>query len=72
MGLHNEIRLPISKVITPEMFVQFAVKMTYPELWKEKMGDGRVAEFNKTVKNGCIAVPKDKWNEQDKCDLFFI
>lgn len=35
-----------------------------------KMGDGRVAEFNKTVKNGCIAVPKDKWNEQDKCDLF--
>lgn len=72
VGLHNEIRLPISKVITPEMFVQFAVKMTYPELWKEKMGDGRVAEFNKTVKNGCIAVPKDKWNEQDKYDLFFI
>ena len=54
------------------MLVQFAVKMTHPELWKEKMGDGRVAEFHKTVKNCCIAVPKDKWNEQDKYDLFFI
>ena len=46
--------------------------MTYPELWKEKMRDGRIAEFNKTVKNGCIVVPNDKWNEQDKYDLFFV
>lgn len=70
IGLHNEIRLPASKILTPEMFTQFAIKMTYPELWKEKMDDSKIAEINKTVKRTCENIPKDKWSELDKCDLF--
>lgn len=70
IGLHNEIRLPISKILTPEMFTQFAVKMAFPELWKEKIGDSKIAEFNRLSKNACEDVPKEKWSEIDKYDLF--
>lgn len=70
IGLHNEIRLPISKILTPEMFAQFAIKMAYPELWKEKMDDSKIVEFNRTVKKACEDLPKEKWSEIDKYDLF--
>lgn len=71
VGLHNEIRFPISRELTPEMFAQIAIKMTYPELWREKIEKNEILESFKTVKKGCIEVPKKNWSELDKCDLFF-
>lgn len=72
VGLHNEIRFPISKILTPEMFAQIAVKMTYPVLWKEKIAQNNIWEFQKTVKKGCKDVAKEEWTDIDKYDLFFI
>lgn len=72
VGLHNEIRFPISKILTPEMFAQLAVKMTYPELWRKKMAQNDILEFQKMVKKGCENVSKEMWSELDKCDLFFV
>lgn len=71
VGLHNEIRFPISKILTPEMFAQVAVKMTYPVLWREKLGQKDIFDFQKIVKNDCEEVSNDKWSEIDKWDLFF-
>lgn len=71
VGLHNEIRFPISKILTPEMFVQVAVKMTYPILWREKLEQKDIFNFQKFVKNDCKEVSNDKWSEIDKWDLFF-
>lgn len=71
VGLYNEIRFPISMILTPEMFAQLAVKMTYPVVWKEKVRQNDIQEFQKTVKKGCEEISSDKWSEIDKCDLFF-
>ena len=71
VGLHNEIRFPISRELTPEMFAQIAIKMTYPELWREKIEKNEILESFKIVKKGCVEVPKENWSELDKCDLFF-
>lgn len=72
VGLHNEIRFPIAKILTPEMFAQIVVKMTYPEVWKKMMEQNGIKEFYKMVKKGCKDVPKNRWSELDKCDLFFL
>lgn len=54
------------------MFAQIAVKMTYPVLWKEKIAQNNIWEFQKTVKKGCKDVAKEEWTDIDKYDLFFI
>lgn len=71
VGLHNEIRFPVSIELTPEMFAQIAIKITYPELWREKIEKNEILESFKTIKKGCIEIPKKNWSELDKCDLFF-
>ena len=45
---------------------------TYPVLWKEKIAQNNIWEFQKTVKKGCKDVAKEEWTDIDKYDLFFI
>lgn len=71
IGLHNEIRFPVSKILTPDMFAQIAIRMTYPVDWKKKIDQNSILEFQKTVKSGCKDVSTDKWSDIDKLDLFF-
>ena len=36
IGIHNDIRIPISLILTPEMFTEFIVKMVYRKEWLYK------------------------------------
>lgn len=72
IGLHNEIRIPVSKVLTPEMFAAFVVKMVYYQLWKDKKDKTYIVEFYSSVKKGSEAVGLDFFSEIDKQDLYMI
>lgn len=72
IGLYNELRIPVSIILTPEQFTEFSVKMTYRELWKEKYDKREIYEFHKQVKRGCESVDDRYWSKDDKLDLFII
>lgn len=72
IGLHNELRIPVSKVLTPEQFTEFSIKMTYRTLWVEMYKNGRISEFHKQVKQGCEKVNDKYWSEEDKLDLYVV
>lgn len=72
IGLHNELRIPVSIVLTPEQFTEFSIKMTYRELWKEMYEKGEISEFHKQVKRGCESVDERYWSEEDRLDLFLV
>lgn len=72
IGLHNEMRIPVSKVLTPEMFTAFVVKMVYYQLWKDKKDKTYLVEFYSSVKKGSEAVSLDFFSEVDKQDLYMI
>lgn len=72
VGLHNELRIPVSKVLTPDQFAEFSVKMTYRELWKEKYDQKIIYEFHKQVKRKCESVNEKYWSANDQLDLFLV
>lgn len=72
IGLHNDLRIPVSIVLTSEQFAEFSIKMTYRELWKEMYEKGNISEFHKQVKRGCESVDERYWSKEDKLDLFLV
>lgn len=72
IGLHNELRIPVSKILTPEQFTEFSVKMTYRALWVEMFKKGEISEFHKQVKQGCEKVDDKYWSIEDKLDLYMV
>lgn len=70
IGIHNDIRIPISLILTPEMFTEFIVKMVYRKEWLYKKNDNYFVDFHSSVKKGCKPVIIDFLSDLDKLDLY--
>lgn len=70
IGIHNEIRIPISILLTPEMFTEFVVKMVYRQMWLKFKDDNYFVDFHNSSKSRCDAIDLKFWSEMDKKDLF--
>lgn len=72
IGLGNEMRIPVSIVLTPEMFVMFAIKMAYPEVWKKYESNNAIIEMHNTFKKQCDKIQRAYWSDKDQKDLYII
>lgn len=72
IGLGNEMRIPVSIVLTPEMFVMFAIKMAYPDVWKKYESENAIIEMHNTFKKQCDKIKKAYWSDKDQRDLYII
>ena len=70
IGIHNDIRIPISLILTPEMFTEFIVKMVYRKEWLDKKNDNYFVDFHSALKKGCEPVDIEHLSELDKLDLY--
>lgn len=70
IGIGNDIRIPLSIILSPEMFILFSIKMTYPEKWKIVCNHNAVREIMNTFKSKCEKVDNKYWSEIDMKDLF--
>jgi len=70
IGIHNEIRIPISILLTPEMFTEFVVKMVYRQKWLKFKDENYFVDFHNSSKSRCDAIDLKFWSEMDKKDLF--
>lgn len=72
IGLGNEMRIPVSIILTPEMFVLFSIKMAYPVFWKNYAHDHSIMEMHSSFKQRCDKVHKDYWSDIDQKDLYLL
>ena len=72
IGIGNEIRIPLSIILTPEMFVLFSIKMAYPDKWIYVCHNNAIVEIMNTFKSKCEKVNNKYWSEIDMKDLFII
>jgi hypothetical protein len=70
IGLNNEIRIPSSLRLTPEMFTSFAIKMTYPQLWRDKSSDSKLSQWHSEYKRICNKVDAAFMQDSDLLDLY--
>lgn len=73
IGMNENVRIASSKIITPLKFTKFCVKNTYYENWKSQfeLDPNFTTEVIK-MKNDCLPLPPDKWNELEKNDLHLM
>jgi hypothetical protein len=70
VGIGNEIRVSSSLILSPEMFTMFAVKMTYPDIWKAHCSDTKIQQCHADYKKQCEKVQEGYWDKTDQLDLF--
>lgn len=70
IGLGNEVRIPLSIILTPEMFVLFVIKMSYPQVWEKNSSNGKIKEMMNSFKAKCEQVDKNFWSNVDMQDLY--
>lgn len=71
VGLENEIRIPIKKILTPKIFSLFILKQIYPENWRALISsDSLVKKYVKPSKSNCTELPRDKFTTLDELELY--
>ncbi|WP_241279548.1 DUF2290 domain-containing protein [Chryseobacterium cucumeris] len=71
IGTNNDLRIPVSKYVSPLKFVKFCLKNTYYKKWKEffaKISDKR--EFLRDIKAECILLQSEDWNIDEENEFF--
>lgn len=71
IGNTNDLRIPISKTLTPLMFTKFCVKNSYYSKWKQFYIENEY--FKKDIKKSkdkCQQLTSDKWDNVEENELF--
>ncbi len=73
IGMNENVRIPTSKIITPQKFTKFAIKNTYFDLWKSLFEkDENLANEILVMKSGCAQLSNDKWSEIEKNEMYLF
>ena len=72
VGFNTEIRLSVSMIITPMVFVMFTLKQVYFDKWKTWIKKKDVSDTYRACKRVCRGVPSDYFSETDKLELYFV
>lgn len=71
IGMNGSVRIPTSKIITPLKFTKFCIKNTYFEDWKAKFElDPNFSNEVIKMKNDCLQLPENKWNNIESNELY--
>jgi hypothetical protein len=70
LSMNEDLRIPISKILTPLKFVMFCIKNTYFAIWKEVLD--KKTEFQKSIHDSkllCTPLNKEHWQDNEKFEL---
>lgn len=70
IGLNKDLRIPLSIILTPDVFVLFVIKLVYKDIWETGLLNGKVKIANLAEKKLCEAVNEKYWEENEKLDLY--
>ncbi|MDQ0965989.1 hypothetical protein QFZ20_001392 [Flavobacterium sp. W4I14] len=71
IGLNQNVRIPVSLLLTPLKFTKFSIKNTYFDQWK-KYALGRV-DLDKElgeIKKHCMKLSGTQWNSIEENELY--
>ena len=69
-GWDNNSRIPCSRILTPESFACFSIKMYSPSIWKTLLEKEILNEEDYSFKKLLEDLPKDLWVVKELRDLF--
>lgn len=72
VGLCNDIRIPCASRLTPASFVVFVIKQVYKKYWEKYVLDNNRRSHILHLAKDRILLEDDKWNEEEKKELFLF
>lgn len=69
IGLDNNIRIALSREMTPWSFLLFVIRQKYPHNWQRLLDSKLSTHFPKAVRDSLPSVPNDYWNGHDFCEI---
>lgn len=71
-GWHNMSRIPCSKILTPEAFTCFALKMYSPSRWRDYIDRELITDANYDFKRYTEELLDNLWEQKEERDLYLI
>jgi hypothetical protein len=72
IGHENQVRIPLSIILTPQAFVCFVIRHIYYNQWKIAMDNPEFVELFLSAKGACIRIDTEFFDEDEKRDLHLI
>lgn len=69
IGLDNQVRLGVSKRLTPPSFALFVMRQMYPECWSRLLEHQEAARLPRAVRLDCQNVQDLYWQMQDQVEM---
>jgi hypothetical protein len=70
IGHNTQLRIPLSTIIFPREFVAFIFRHVYFDDWVECIGDSSFLGAYKKIKDSCIPLGNESFNENERNDFF--
>jgi len=70
IGFANEIRIPVSKVLSPLAFTCFVLRHIYRPIWKDNRHLNEVTQAYNDIKSTCIDLEQSYFPDIEKRDLY--
>lgn len=70
IGHQNEIRLPVSVIMSPKAFVAFVIRQVYRGKWVSCISNEFFYEIYKNCKNACTILDQMYFTEKEKRDFY--
>lgn len=71
-GWHNLSRIPCSKILTPEAFACFALKMYSPSKWKDFLERELISDADYAFKRYMEELPNNLWEQKEERDIYLV
>lgn len=71
-GWHNMSRIPCSKILTPEAFTCFVLKMYSPSKWREFLEGELISDTDYDFKRYIEELPSNLWEQKEERDIYMI
>jgi hypothetical protein len=70
IGLENDIRLAVSRKMTPTSFLLFIMRHMYPDSWRRLIGHQESRRLESAIRSNCQVMPEEYWQELDRLELY--
>lgn len=71
IGHNNEVRIATSKILTPEKFILFVIRNTYPSKWKDIVSNDELLKTCLSKKVQCLEINDNYFKTEEK-GLFYL
>lgn len=69
IGLENQIRIAVSRRLSPAAFVLFVMRQLYPECWKRLLDYRAEFKLDRVVRKSLETIATDRWTDLDQLEL---